>query len=111
MRQFPPAFNRPQLQGSIPRHRLPQMPPRAPWVDVSKFRATTSLVDLRVLATSLQYSVHSTSASVRFTNIELATMRTRLRALLTHLSSAVNSAAVTDEELAFLSKLKRELQL
>lgn len=110
MRQLAPAFHRPQLV-NVPNNRKPQLPSLAPATDFFTFRSTHSLDEVRILVSSLQYSAHSTSAAMRFTNSQLATMRFRLRALMVHLAVATKLDAITDDEVSFITQLEQELNL
>ena len=112
MRHFPAAYHRPQLDAAaISRSRVPDFPV---WVDATltqRFRDQRTIADVRRLVSSLQYSVHGTAAAIRFTNAQLATMRTRIRALAVHLAIADSLDAVTDDEIRFITQLEQELHL
>ena len=112
MRHFPPAYHRPQLDtAAIGHSRVPDYPV---WVDpasTESFRTQRTLADVRRLVSSLQYSVHGTAAALRFSDAQLATMRTRIRALTVHLALADSLAAVTDDEIGFITQLEQELHL
>ena len=112
MRHFPAAYHRPQLDAAgIALSRVPDFPV---WVDpspISSFREQRTITEVRRLVSSIQYSVHGTAAAIRFTNVQLATMRSRIRALAVHLSLAESLDAVTDEEVRFITQLEQELHL
>ena len=88
MRHFPAAYHRPQLDAAgIALSRVPDFPV---WVDpspISSFREQRTITEVRRLVSSIQYSVHGTAAAIRFTNVQLATMRSRIRALAVHLAA------------------------